>query len=71
MTGQQIQRWICFPWSIAETGQEGGRHGGCTFRTGSRRLTTLFEKSSEADGKNAAASLLAALGGTGDADDAV
>ena len=36
-----------------------------------KALTTLFEKSSEADGKNAAASLLAALGGTGDADDAV
>lgn len=69
MTGQQIQALDLFPVASLKRDKSGGME--VHFFDRLKALTTLFEKSSEADGKNAAASLLAALGGTGDADDAV
>ena len=66
---QQIQALDLFPVASLKRDKSGGME--VHFFDRLKALTTLFEKSSEADGKNAAASLLAALGGTGDADDAV
>ena len=63
MTGQQIQALDLFPVASLKRDKSGGME--VHFFDRLKALTTLFEKSSEADGKNAAASLLAALGGGG------